>query len=39
LKENHLDFLKAVLDMNHYEIAAVEPIGSNRFVLLKAKED
>ena len=34
LKEKHLNLLKAVLNMDNYGIAAVEPVGSNRFVLL-----
>jgi hypothetical protein len=35
LMEKHLDFLKTVLNMDHYEIAAIESVGSRRFVLLK----
>jgi 4-amino-4-deoxy-L-arabinose transferase-like glycosyltransferase len=35
LREKHLESLKAVLDMDRYQIAAVEPVGSKRFVLLK----
>jgi hypothetical protein len=35
LREKHLDFLKAVLSMDNYEIASIVPVGSKRFVLLK----
>jgi 4-amino-4-deoxy-L-arabinose transferase-like glycosyltransferase len=35
LKQKHMDLLKAVLKMENYKIAAVEPVGSTRFVLLK----
>lgn len=35
LKQKHMDLLKAVLKMEKYKIAAVEPVGSTRFVLLK----
>jgi 4-amino-4-deoxy-L-arabinose transferase-like glycosyltransferase len=35
LREKHLNLLKAVLNMDHYRIAAIEPVGSKRFVLLK----
>ena len=35
LREKHLDFLKAVLDMDKYSIGAIEPVGSKQFVLLK----
>ena len=35
LKEKHLPLLKAVLSMDNFRIAATEPVGSNRFVLLK----
>ena len=35
LREKHLDKLKKVMPMSAYEIAAIEPIGSKRFVLLK----
>jgi hypothetical protein len=35
LMEKHLDSIKAVLNMDRFEIAAVEPVGSRRFVLLK----
>ena len=35
LKEKHMDLLKAVLNTDNYRIAAVEPVGSKRFVLLK----
>jgi hypothetical protein len=35
LRQKHLDLLKAVLDMDHYTIAAIEPVGSKKFVLLK----
>jgi hypothetical protein len=34
LKEKHLNLLKAVLNMDAYRIAAVEPVGSTKFVLL-----
>ena len=34
LKEKHLNLLKAVLNMDKYRIAAVEPVGSTKFVLL-----
>jgi hypothetical protein len=39
LREKHLNLLKAVLDMENYRIAAVEPVGSKRFVLLKYDSD
>jgi hypothetical protein len=35
LKEKHMNLLKAVLNMDNYRIAAVQPVGSNQFVLLK----
>jgi hypothetical protein len=35
LKQKHMNLLKAVLNMNNYPIAAIEPVGSKRFVLLK----
>jgi len=35
LKEKHMNLLKAVLNMFNYRIAAIEPVGSKRFVLLK----
>jgi hypothetical protein len=35
LKEKHMHLLKAVLNMDNYRIAAIEPVGSKRFVLLK----
>ena len=38
LKEKHMDLLKAVLNMDNYRIAAIEPVGSKRFVLLKYKK-
>jgi hypothetical protein len=33
-----MDLLKAVLNMDNYRIAAIEPVGSKRFVLLKYKK-
>jgi 4-amino-4-deoxy-L-arabinose transferase-like glycosyltransferase len=39
LREKHLDSLKAVLNMDHYETAAIEPVGSKRFVLLRFSGD
>jgi hypothetical protein len=30
-----MDRLKTVLDMDKYHIAAIEPVGSKQFVLLK----
>jgi hypothetical protein len=38
LKEKHMHLLKAVLNMDNYRIAAIEPVGSKRFVLLKYKK-
>ncbi len=35
LRKKHLALLKAVLDMDTYRIAAIEPVGSKRFVMLK----
>jgi len=35
LKKKHLALLKAVLNMDTYRIAAIEPVGSKHFVLLK----
>ena len=35
LRQKHLDLLKAVLDMEYYKIAAIEPVGSKKFMLLK----
>ncbi len=35
LRQKHLDLLKGVLDMDRYNIAAIEPVGSKKFVLLK----
>jgi hypothetical protein len=37
LRKKHLDLLKEVLAMESYRIAAVEPVGSKEFVLLKHK--
>lgn len=37
LKERHMKLLKAVLDMDKYRIAAIEPVGSSQFVLLQYK--
>ena len=34
-RKKHLKLLSAVLDMDHYRIAAIEPVGSKQFVLLK----
>jgi len=39
LKQKHMDLLKAVLKMDNYRIAAIEPVGSTRFVLLKYHAD
>lgn len=35
LRQKHLELLKAVLNMENYRIAAVEPVGSKNFVLLQ----
>ncbi len=35
LRKKHLKSLKAVLDMDRYRIAAIEPVGSKQFVLMK----
>jgi hypothetical protein len=35
LREKHMNLIKSVLNMDNYRIAAVEPVGSKRFVLLK----
>ena len=35
LREKHLEKLKKVMPLNAYEIAAIEPVGGKRFVLLK----
>lgn len=35
LRQKHMDLLSGVLNMDRYQIAAIEPIGSKRFVLLK----
>ena len=35
LRQKHMDRLKGVLNMDRYRIAAIEPIGSKKFVLLK----
>ena len=37
LRQKHMPLLKAVLNMDNYRIAAVEPVGSKQFVLLKHK--
>jgi len=34
LQEKHINLLKTVFEMDNYRIAAVEPVGSKRFVLL-----
>ena len=39
LKHKHFELLKAVLDMDRYKIAAIEPVGSKKFVLLKRNSD
>jgi len=35
LQEKHINLLKTVFEMDNYRIAAVQPVGSNQFVLLK----
>jgi len=35
LREKHLEMLNKIMPPDSYEIAAIEPIGSKRFVLLK----
>ncbi len=37
LRKKHLERLKEVMPLTHYKIAAVEPVGSKKFVLLKFK--
>ncbi len=39
LRQKHMDLLKGVLNMDRYTIAAIEPIGSKKFVLLKRISD
>jgi 4-amino-4-deoxy-L-arabinose transferase-like glycosyltransferase len=37
LRKKHLERLQKVMPLTHYKIAAVEPVGSKKFVLLKLK--
>jgi 4-amino-4-deoxy-L-arabinose transferase-like glycosyltransferase len=39
LRQKHMDLLKSVLNMDRYRIAAIESIGSKKFVLLKRISD
>ena len=35
LRQKHMDLIKWVLNMDRYQIATIEPIGSKKFVILK----
>lgn len=37
LRKKHLEMLEKAMPLTHYNIAAIEPVGSKKFVLLKFK--
>ena len=37
LRKKHLEMLEKAMPLTHYKIAAIEPVGSKKFVLLKFK--
>ena len=39
LRLKHMERLKAVLNIDNYRVAAVEPVGSKRFVLLQLNKN